>query len=330
MCPQVQQNLSRQIADWQFVENSQFTFDLPKIQDVESIQLVLDGIVTVTADGTAVRAEAPSQLVNRCSLIAGGKNVLDDVLFTNWVFGNHKRKFQNMVVPPSTFTAVGGPYPVRATAMLDRNNINGWRPKDSSFQAWLTDLFQLRITSGAAIDLFAGGAIAATFAGTFRVIIHSFDELLKSEGGTDRGEPKQVIKRTTQSLTYSAANSAREFDLPIGNQHRAIKLHSWDNVNTRGIGEPSNALINSAQYDVDDTDVRFNLDFADLREKNAGDLGIPIGDMPVGIGVLDFSPRGKFSDYSDLTQASESTLTLDLAAPTGNGKIVIETEEVIV
>lgn len=319
-----QQNLRRLIHTESFAENSEFTVDVPRIQNIENIMIELDCTVNVTVAGTAVRAEAAARLIDRVQFIAGGKDVLDDIPFDVAVFGDYKRGFKSSATPPSAASIAS--YNVRAVAFLDRNNVNGWRAKDTSFKAWLTKLLQLRITTKAATDLFTGSPTATVTSGNIKISVNSHDEIVSLEGKDDTNEPKRVIKRTTQSLTYSSANSAQQFELPIGNACKQITIHALDD------DEPSNTLINEVQFSINDVDVRCKLPFDQLRDINAKDRNLSLSDVPDGFGIVDSSPRGKFFDYYDLRgmngqPVTRAVLQLDLAAPTGTGKIVVVVEE---
>lgn len=319
-----QQSLKRVVANQAFVENSEFTIDIPRIQNIEALMVELDCTVNVTTGGTAVREEAAARLIDKVQFIAGGKDVLDDVHFDFAVFGDYKRGFKQSSSPP---TAAGvAAYNVRAVAYLDRDNVNGWRAKDTSFKAWLTKLLQVRITTKAATDLFTGAPVATVTAGTVKVSVMSHDEVNKGDGKNALNEPKRVIKRTTQLISYSAANSAHQIELPIGNACKQITLHCLDD------GEPSNALVNNAQLSINDVDVRVNVPFDQLRDINAKDRNLNLSEVPTGFAVIDSSPRGKFFDYFDFrgtpqNPVTRALLTLDLAAPSGDGIIAVTVEE---
>ena len=320
------ETLTRQVFSWNVVENSSIDVDIPRVGDIESIQIELSGSTTLTVAGTLVRAEAPFQLIPRVSFVADGKDVLDDGPGSFFGLGTYKRAFWKSVTAPAAATV--STQTVRAVMFLDRENVAGWRPKDTTFQAWLTKLLQIKIYTGAATDLYTGTP-TGTFTGTIKVIVHSFEEQMKQDGSIDKGEPKQVIRRTFQTYNFSAANSAQKFNLPVGNHVRLVAIHATDNVNARSIGEPSDTLVNNVKFTIDVTDVRHNLSWKATRDANAADMSVPLTTVPTGFVVVDSSLRGKASDYYDLTKASTAELELDLAAPTTLGRIEIVTEEFI-
>ncbi len=320
------ENLRRKVAEFTLKENSEETIDIPRVMNLDSIVVELEAVVNVTAAATSVRAWAPAQLLDRVQFMADGKDVLDDVPFKIAVFGNYKRKYRKSATPPSG-TAIAS-YTVRAVGFFDRRNINGWREKDTSFQAWLTRLLQLRITTGAASDLFVGGTVSLT-SGTVKVYTVSHNEVTKPNGENDQGEPKRVVKRTTQLETFSAANTALQFQLPVGNACRLVEIVAEDD------DEPSDALINNVKLSINDVDVRVNMPWDALQDMNAGDLGVHQSDVPTGVAVADSSPQGKFTELFDLRGTQDSPVTralveIDHNAPTGaQGRITLVVEEEI-
>lgn len=333
------QTLRRLVGTWSLEANSEHTFDIPRIQDIESVVVELDAVVTLSVAGTAVRAEAPTQLLPSVQFIAGGKDVLDDRKFSEVVFANFKRRFQKSIVQPANATAIA--HTVRAVGRLDRINVNGARDKDTSFQAWLTQILQLRVTTGAATDLFTGTPTGVITSGTVKVYVVSRQELdkpkvvdgklVRVQGSSDQGEPKRVVKRTKQSHTYTSANSAYQFFLPVGHACRSITIHSMDNT-SGGIGEPSNTNVNGAKLLVNDTDVKMNQTFSMIRDDNAADYNVDESAMPDGYAVIDSSPNGKFREYFDFRgtptdPVTRAVLELDLAAPTTEGIVEVTTEE---
>lgn len=324
--------LRRKVGTWTLAANSESTFDLPRVQNYEFVVVELDAVVNLSVAGSAVRAEAPAQLLKRIQLVADGKDTLSDVPFSHVAFGNYAAKFAKEITAPGS--AGTGNSTVRAVGFINISNLRGWREKDTAFQAYLTRLLQLRVTSGAANDLFTGTPTGTITSGTVNVYVGSHDELEKVDGTTDQGEPKRVKKRSTQVLTYSSANAAQQFQLPLGNSVRLVSIHALDSVNSSNVGEPSNALINNIKLSLNDTDVRFNVTGKATRSMMANDLSVPIGDIPTGFYVADSSPLGKFSEYWDMRgdkdhPISRAILELDLAAPTTLGLVEIVTEEEI-
>lgn len=307
----MQQNHRRLVEEFTIVENQPKTIDLPKIQDIESIIVEMDAVVTLTGAGASVKTFAPAQLIRSFDFIADGKDVLDSVPGSFVFFGNYKRRYAKEITAPANATAIA--HTVRAVGFLDRSNINGWRPKDTALQAYNTNLLQLRMVFGLGTDLFVtGGALAGTVtSGTVKIYVASADEVTGSDGKSDYNEPKRVVKRTRQQYAFAGANSAFGVQVPVGNHVRLLQVLVTDTAN----GNPLETGLNGLIFSIDGVDTRFNMKYKAARSVNAADLNVPIGDLPGGFVVIDSSPRGKFSDYYHLQRpVSEAKLTLDVAA----------------
>jgi hypothetical protein len=339
---QTSYRLGRKVGQGTLVENGEYTIDLPRIQDFDYVGVELIASVQVTTAGTAVRAEAPCQLLKRIQFIADGKDVLDDVSFTTAALANYPRSFFRDVTPPSAASVAT--YAVRAYAILDRSRFDALRPKDTSFQAWLTKLLQLRVMFGACNNLFTGSPVSVLTGGSnvVNIYVGSHQELDKPNdagvpvsGTSDQGEPKRVLKRTQQQLVFTGANSAQQFVLPIGNTVRMITVHAMDNTNAAGVGEPSNSLVNNLKLSINDVDVRYSRSGLSTRSHNAADCALPnMTFLPTGYYVIDSSPEGKFREFFDLRgtpnqPVTKAVLELDLAAPTTQGVIEVVVDEEI-
>lgn len=310
------EKLFRRIAQVNFSENSEFLIDIPRVQDINSIQVRVGGnLVIATAAATALPAESPTGIIKSVSFVANGKDVLHQTGFAEASLGNYARKFINRNTQPGLTVAT---HPFRALAYLDRDNIDGPRPKDSAFQAYNTNLLQLRIVTGAASDIVtpAGTTVLSLTNTLIEVLIDSTNEV-----GGDRNEVKFVKKVTSQSVKFSGANSNYRFRLPVYNHIRSVTLHATDD------GEPSNALVNEIELVIDGVDVRHKSDWEAARDKNLADKSIST--MPDGFAVVDASPEGKLSNCYDLTQSDLAECVLDLAAPSGTGKVELIVEEYI-
>ncbi len=325
MAKNIVDRLRRQIQSLPWNAGQPLQFDIPQVQDIELLKVSVAGTLTLTAAGTAVRAEAPAQLINNMVFAAGGTDALDSITGINSVFGNYKRKYSRFVTPPTGFAI--GAYNVRARCIINVSNFGGIRPKDTAFGAYNTDLLQLTVNCGQVVDCFLGGATAGTFAGNVTVQASSYQENQKPvsaanpNGANDHNEARRVTKRSTLMLPYAAANSAQEIRLPVGNAIRLLKIHARDNL------EPSDGLINSAIFQIGGTDVRVNLPYNEIREMNAADLGIPLSQIPTGYAVLDSSPEGKFSEYWIMRGETLGQLILNMNAPVTSGLIEVEVEE---
>lgn len=314
------QTLSRRVDSKTFVDNSEITVDIPRVQDINSIEVHVRGdLVIGTAAATALQPESPANLITRFDFVANGKDVLDQISGAMASRGNYSRKFQNLNIAPGLTVAT---HPVDAVYILDRDMIDGVRPKDSSFQAYLTNLLQLRIVTGDA-DGGESSVLVNPDATTTLAFTGVIDVYIDSSDDSDRGEAKFVKKITRQQQTYTGANSAAEFRLPIGNHIRSIGIRTLDD------SVPVNTLLGNMEFAIDGVDVRFSRTYEATRVKNAKDKGLSLSAIPTGHAVIDLAPSGKMSNIADLTNASECKVTLGVNAPSGTGIVELTIEEYI-
>ncbi len=309
------ESLYRRVAQINLVENSEHLVDIPRVQDMESIMVRVSGDLLISSNAaTSVPAESPTQLIKSLAFVANGKDVLDQVGFTEASVANYGRKFINLNTKPGTTVAT---HPIEAVAFLDRNNVDGPRPKDSAFQAYNTNLLQLRIVTGQASDIVVKGSATLALS---NVVIEVFVASINEVGG-DRNEAKFVKKRTSQSVIFTGANSNYRFRLPTYNHIRSLTIHATDD------GEPSNDLVQDIEVAIDGVDVRHSASWQATRVKNLGDK--ELSSMPDGVAVVDASPTGKLSNCYDLSASDLAECVLNLAAPSGSGKVELVVEEFI-
>lgn len=308
------EKLYRRIALVNLSENGEHLIDIPRVQDITSMMVRVTGDLVISVAGaTSVPAESPCGLIKSLSFVANGKDVLNQIGGAEAALGNYGRKFNDKTIAPGSTVAT---HPIEYVAMLDRNNIDGPRPKDSAFQAYLTNLLQLRIVTGAKEDLVViGGATLALNNCVIEVYVDSVNEL------EDRGEAKFVKKVTSQSVRFSGSNSNYRFRLPTSNHIRSVMLHATDD------GEPSDVLVNDVQVVLDGVDVRHSASWDGTRLQNSFDKEVAV---PAGFAVIDAAPSGHLSNCYDLTQADLAECVLDLAAPAGaEGTVELVVEEYI-
>ena len=314
--------LLRQVATPTFSAGNVVGVDIPRSYDLNSIMVEITASLTVaTANATGVRSYAPAQLVNNFQLIADGSRALDQVPGILAAVGNFQRNWMREVTPPSAATIAGSPYAIRALYQLDRATIDSMlRPKDSALhtQAPFMSLLQLQITFGNLADIFNIGS--ATISGTPTVTVY-VDETREFDPA-DANEARMVRRRSYQQATFTASQSAYQFNLPVGNYIRAVLFYCTDTV-----GGVTNEPINTVLTNVilkSGADVRLNLPFLALRSKNAADQRLfgsaTIAGLPTGFGVADLCmDAGRGFDGSklwDLRGASEAKAEIVITSPT--------------
>lgn len=320
--PAPQYRVSRKIGSIPVTANGFATLDLPRVYDYETIFLRINGTIHCTTGGTAVRAEAPCQIVPRVEVIADGKNTLVSVPFSIAALGNVWRDMEQYgaraLTPPTAATAAD--YVVEALAAIDFSIIDGVRPKDTNYRSAGLSLLQLRLTFGGAADVFTGSAVA-TYSNMF-VDVFTVETVELPDANGNYTMPLALKKQSYQEIGLTASNANQEIRLPAGNLIRGCVIRAEIS------GEPSTAVLNNIQL-VSGLDVRMNLTAAQLRAKNNMDYG----QVPAGYYIVDMMTNGpmnaQMSNAWDVTGQSEPKLVLDVTGGAGY-KLQIATTEFLV
>lgn len=289
------------------------TLDLPRGYDYESIYLRLTGQIQVTTAATSVRAEAPCQTIQRCEIIADGRNTLHSAPYWYSVLGHYDRdgRFSSAVRTPPSAASIAT-YNIEALGVIDLNTPDGERAKDSNFRTSGLQLFQLRLTFGNAIDNFVAGAGVAVFVGcTVEVTTSELVELPDASGAIST--PVALKKVSFQEIPVPSTNANQEIRLPAGNMIKSVF------VRTEGLttaGEPTSAMINNMQV-FSGVDVRANVRGNSLRAKNVQDFGY----SPAGYYIVDLTRAGgsvqaRLSELWDVTNQAEPKISMDVTGGT--------------
>lgn len=304
-----------------FVLSQEMLIDVPRVLDLASLMLVIDGSIQITVAATSVPWDSPASLIQRVDLVANGKDVLDSIPFNFLVMGNYTRRFTQERTAPGTTVAT---HPIRAVGIVDRQNWDGFRQKDSLLQAYATGLLQLRVVTGPLTAALVGGT-ATLLTTTLETLSSTLDELPKdSAGKTDAGEPKAVRKRSSQSVAFSAANSNNRIRLPVGNYIRSLTVLAQEGATLA----PSDVVVNNVSLSINQVDTRLLTGWKALRSFNR--LKVERDTIQTGFAVLDFSERGSLQELVDLRNASVAELVVDHNAPSGaNGRVDVVIDEFI-
>jgi hypothetical protein len=321
-----QYRVLRKVASVPFVAGSFATLDLPRDYDYETIFMRINGSVTVSTNYTAVRAEAPTQLVQRAEVIADGKNNIFSAPFWFASNGNYSRNLlQNgarVLTGPSAATTAT--YAVEAIGAIDLMTGDSVRPKDSNFRSSGLSLFQLRLTFGQTGDLFTGaGASAASGTIYVDVFVQQLVEIADQAGAVTT--PIALKKVSFQEVALTSSNANQEVRLPAGNFIRSAVIRT-DGATTAG--EPSTAVLNNVQLTAG-VDVRMNLSGVNLRAKNNADYGF----IPAGYYVADVCSKGEaainLTDLWDVTGAAEPKVIVDVNGSANTKMQVVVTEYIM-
>ncbi len=299
------------------------TIDLPRGYDYESIHIRVVGSVQVTVAGTAVRAEAPSQILSRVELIADGRNTLFSAPYWFCTLGKYDRP--NMletgarVTTPPTAAAVAT-YQVEANGVIDLMTPDGERPKDSNFRTSGLQLFQLRLSFGNPGELFVGGT--ANFVAGLQVEISTVElvELPAADGTITT--PVALKKVSFQELAVPTTNANQEIRLPAGNMIKSVVVRTEGNPTA---GEPTALVLNALQV-FSGVDVRVRNSAAAIRGQNNNDYG----QLTAGYYIADLArsgaPTAKLSELWDVTRQAEPKISMDITGGANVKAQVVVTE----
>jgi hypothetical protein len=321
-----QYRVLRKVASVPVTAGSFATLDLPRDYDYESIFLRINGSVQVTTAGTAVRNEAPTQLVQRVEVIADGKNNIFSAPFWFASNANYGRDLlQNgarvLTAPTSAAT---GTYPIEGIGVVDLMTQDSVRPKDSNFRSSGLSLFQLRLTFGQFADMFTGSAVAVAVGTVYvDVFVQQLVEIADANGQVTT--PIALKKVSFQEIALPSSNANQEIRLPAGNYIRGVTVRT-DGLTTAG--EPSTGVLNNLQLAAG-VDVRMNLAGANLRAKNNADYGY----INAGYYIADVTSKGtsaiNLTDLWDVTGAAEPKLIVDVVGGTSVKMQAVVTEYIM-
>lgn len=316
--------IMRQVQQVPFVANQQIQLDIPRNYDINALFVRVYGTIQLTVGATAVKANAPSQLIERIDLFADGNKTFVQTAGIFAAIANSPRRYaQNMTAPLNTVAT----HTVDVTYFLDRANMDGVRPKDSTLhtQYPYMSLLTLRLTTGEAADCFD---MTAGTIGTVSLTIEVFVDETVELNPVDRFEGRFIRRLSYQELTVSAANSAAQIQLPVGSNIRCLRFFQTDGPAAYR-DTPVDTLINSIKL-RDGVDVRYFLSLKDSVSKNIADAMVnPKTVRPTGVVLADLCPDGHLNQLWDLRAVSQAYCELDVNAPinAGGGKIAVEIEE---
>ena len=303
-----QYRIQRKVASIPIVAGGFGLQDLPRSYDYEALFFRITSSLQVTVAGSAVRAEAPVQLVPRVEVVSDGKNTLLSAPFWGISLAKYERDLlaagARVTTPPSAATVAT--YAVEAIGVHDFMTADGQRPKDSNFRTSALSMFQVRLTFGQPGDPFVGATV--NFSGTNNVDVFTAEvvELPASDGSY--AMPIALKKVSFFTQTFAASNANAEMRLPAGNLIKAVVLRADGNIT---IGEPSATVLNNVKLQSG-VDVRLDLAAANLRAKNNADYG----QLTAGYYVGDLTSKGtgriNLSDLWDVTGQAEPKVVIDI------------------
>lgn len=285
--------------------------DIPRQYDSESISFRLTGQVQVTAGFTSVRAEAPTQLIQRVDIVADGRNQIVSAPYWALVFGstdrNNKFNFNSRAVTAPT-GAGAATYNIEALGVYDYCLADGERAKDSNFPTQSLSLYQMRLTFGAAADLFVGAGTAVLINCFVEVTYTEMVEIPDADG--KRTMPFFMKKMSFQEYAPGGNNANFEVRIPAGNLIKSVLMRT-DGFATAG--EPSIAVIKNVIVRAGQ-DVRLNVTGDSLRAEN----NMQLGQVLLGYYFHDFTKAAgnsaRMTELFDVTRQAEPKVIFDVNA----------------
>lgn len=321
-----QYRVMQKIGQVAITANGFQSIDLPRDSDYEAIGLRIVASLQVTVNGTAVRAEAPCQLVPRVQIIADGKNVLFNAPFWATSLGNFLRLAKDegarAITPPTNFTVAT--YATEALGIIDFATVDGVRPKDSNFRSLGLSLFQAIFNFGAAADAFVGAT--AAYSGSPIVEIYALKCVELPDSAGKITTPIALKKVSYQEIALQATNPEQQQRLPAGNLIRSVMIRTAGAVTA---GEPSAAILNNFQLQ-NGLDVRCNLSAGAVRAMN----NLQFGKVTPGYYCVDFMRSGQggnnmLSNLWDVSGAAEPYAVMDVTGGANNVAQLIVTEYIL-
>lgn len=315
-----------QIRTQQFIRQVPFvpggiqTVELPRMADLESLFLNLQGTFTYPAGaaGSHVSIGAAS-LIQRVELVADGKITIASV--PGWAL-NLKSDRRYATANPSTVynfvtaVAAGAAATVQYFGVLDQAQYDGIRPKDSNLRTSQYSILELRVTFAPWAALFTNTASVPT---VFNLSF-SVDGNFTTEVDPAASRPKFAIKRNTIIIDAANSNTSYPVNLPAGNAIRSVKLF------THAAGVASDAILNNVRLQ-NGIDVRVNSSGRALRQREAA-----YRDVQAGFYEIDLARQqqdGVLSSNSWFVPSpSQPVMELDFVG-VANGKIEIVIQEYV-
>jgi hypothetical protein len=223
--------MSSQVRTQQFVRSAQFvpggvvTLEIPRMADIETLQIALNGGFTYPAAAAGSLASiGPQALIQRVELVCDGKITV--LSAPAWAFGiasdrtfegNGGGAYYSMTTPTANAAGV-----IDTCLFVDLMQFDGFRPKDSNLRVRSFSNVELKITFGTWDLAFTNPASVPS---VYNIAV-SVDGNFCTETDLDGTKPKFVVKRTSQTISAVNTNSNYQVNLPAGNALRSVKFYT--------------------------------------------------------------------------------------------------------
>lgn len=274
------------------------TCDIPLTADLESLELLLSGTVTLSTGASALVTDGIANIIQSVELIGDGRDTIVSLPFNQLVNGNmFRRKYGNLpVVTQPGLTIAAHSYEV--SAMLDLATFAGVRPKDSSVRENRYRTLQLLVRfAGDWTGVFTGGGFVVS-ANTFDLVVRARECIELPDPAT--GIASAPIMRPLVSArddNFSAAVERQHFRLTPDQIMRGIGLRVLNSS-----GALSDSILKRVRVYVG-KDLRLDYAAASLKKANKTEMA---GTVPTGYYFLDFADGqgspDRLNDCLDLRQ----------------------------
>lgn len=221
-----------------YVPGGQTTIELPRMADLETLILGLQGTFTYPAGATgSLKSLGPQALIARIELVCDGKITV--ISAPGYKFGiASPRTFEgsgggliNTMTPPAA-NAAGT---IDTTMYVDCMQFDGVRPKDSNLRIRQFSVVELKITFSNWSECFTNVASAPTVYAVNLFV----DGNYCTELDPANSKPSFVNKLSTVIVDATNSNSSYMLNLPAGNMIRSITAYTHVN------GVASDSIINN-------------------------------------------------------------------------------------
>ena len=223
-----------------FVPGSTAVLEIPRIYDLESLFLHINGTVTygASANGGDEVQYAAQRLIDRVELVANGSMTIASVpgwklnIATERYFPAHAELYSFPDPVASTSHTINAAY------VLDQLIFDGVRPKDGNLRARGFDYLELKVTFADWSKVYTNPRSYPTS----HTLSLSTQLAQTVEQDWAASKPSMLVRRSYQTIDASTANQSRIIRLPAGNEIRRLDILSLTGT---GGATGSDSLINT-------------------------------------------------------------------------------------
>lgn len=301
--------LRRKIASVTHVDNTILSVELPKEHLYHTLHVRIQGSMVVSGALT-LKENGIINLLKNINLKIDGrlspKNASAVLFHFGAMYENQQRpRFQDTLTTVATHTFYCD-VPIRFKLPNKVAQPYGFLLNSDPFKT-----FQLFLTTGSTADVFSAGT--ATLSGLTY-------EIWSEEIVPNKIPVLDLNQENQQDVTWTAANSKLQYELPLGNLYKRLLFRVEDN------GVQSDTKVTKVRVLVNGTEILHEMTWAELLDFNQNYYHIT---PATGIAILEFDERGGFSEVIPSGNLSTFKLEFEVIAATA-GKINILPMELVI